>query len=424
MDALGRHILVEFTTGNPQVMDDVTTIEKAMNRGAELAGATLINSHFHHFSPYGVSGVVIIQESHLAIHTWPEYQYAAVDLFTCGDEVDPWLAFDHLKAVFEATNYSVIEMQRGPMSLLRRVPFESEHYRSQMDEKLRQLPHKRYSWFTDKGEHIALQLKGQGELLYDKTSEYQRTRVFETTGFGRALAIDHMMMCTDRDEMHYHEMIAHPAIFAHGQVKNVLVIGGGDGGTVREVLRHNSVEQVTLVEIDANVIEASKLHFPKLSSAFDHPKLNLIIDDGIAFVQKSQEHYDLIIVDGSDPVGPAEGLFSADFFSHCRDRLNPNGLLVAQGESPFCNGDVFLELNRCLKSVFGADHVNVMLYHIPTYPSGTWTFQVAQTGSVNIGTINEAQVASFVEAQSLYYYNAKIHRASLVLPNYLQKQLR
>src|SRR5207253_2860965 len=124
MNALGRHILVEFNGCCPDILNDVAVIEEAMVEGARKAGATVIQSTFHHFSPFGVSGVVVIQESHLAIHTWPEYQYAAVDLFTCGESVDPWVSFDHLKTAFKAANHSSIEMYRGSLSLLKRIDFK------------------------------------------------------------------------------------------------------------------------------------------------------------------------------------------------------------------------------------------------------------------------------------------------------------
>ena len=312
MQALGRHILVEFLNCDPGALNDVPKIESSMVSAATLAGATVINSDFHHFSPYGVSGVVIIEESHLAIHTWPEYQYAAADLFTCGENVDPWLAFDHMKEALESKNYSVLELHRGPLNLLKRIPFNAENFREIVEQRLQHYPPKRSVWFTDKDENFALSLRAKGKLLYDKSSDYQRTRVFDSFGFGKVLTIDNMVMCTERDEAHYHEMICHPALFAHKNVERVLVIGGGDGGTVREVLKHDRVKSVTMVEIDAHVIEASKKHMPTLSSAFDHPKLDVRIEDGIQFVTETKNAtYDLMLVDGSDPVGPAKAMATA-----------------------------------------------------------------------------------------------------------------
>lgn len=424
MSALGRHILVEFMGCNPEILNDVFVIEQGMVKAASKAGATVINSTFHHFSPYGVSGVVVIQESHLAIHTWPEYGYAAVDLFTCGDSVDPWISFDYLKKVFESTNYSALEMKRGSLNLLQRMHFDMNNVREEAKKHINPDTFNRNVWFTDKDDNQALSLRYTGEVLYDKTSEFQRTRIIDTYAYGTTLTIDNMVMCTEKDESHYHEMISHPAILSHGQIKKVLVIGGGDGGTIREVLRHSSIEKVTMVEIDNNVIEASKMFLPSISRSFNHPKLNLIVGDGIKFIEEAKpESYDLIIVDGSDPVGPAEGLFSKKFYENCYNALTPNGILVTQAESPLFNDHAFVELNGCLKEVFGKEKVKTLLFHIPTYPSGTWSFQLGAKGDVDVTNVSNESAETFGTNHLLNYYNADVHRGAFALPNYVKRML-
>lgn len=424
MESLGRHILVEFFNCNPEILNDVMEIESSMFNAATISGATVINSHFHHFSPYGVSGVVIIQESHLSIHTWPEYQYASADLYTCGEAVNPWLAFDYLQETLQAKNYSVLELHRGSLNLLERIPFNAENFRKIVEDRININSPRRSFWITDKDENIALSLRASGEVLYDQTSPYQRIRIYDSYGFGKTLTIDNMVMCTEKDEKNYHEMISHPAIFAHGDVRNVLVIGGGDGGTIREVLKHDTVEKVTMIEIDEKVVEASKKFLPQLSQAFDNKKLDLQIGDGIKYVdQTKDEVFDLILIDGSDPVGPARGLFSEKFYESCKRILKKNGILVTQGESPIFNNAVFIELNSCLKKVFGSKRVKVYLFHIPTYPSGIWSFQMASKDSVDPGKINDMDVAKFVRQNKLVYYNENIHRASFVLPNYIAQMI-
>ena len=425
MSSLGRHILVEFLGCNPDIMNDVSKIESAMVKAAEKSAATVINSTFHHFSPYGVSGVVVIQESHLAIHTWPEYQYAAVDLFTCGDTVDPWISFDFLKDVYEASNYSAIEMNRGSLNLLKRIEYDITTLREQAASNLNTDKFTRNVWFTDKDDDQALSLRYTGEVLFEKQTEYQRVKVIETYKYGKMLAIDNMVMCTEKDEFHYHEMISHPAMFSHGNVKNVLVIGGGDGGTVREVLKHESVEKVTMVEIDGAVVEASKKCLPTLSSAFDNPKLDLRIEDGIEFVKNSAKGiYDLIIVDGSDPIGPAEGLFTEEFYKNCYEALNENGILVAQGESPLFNEEVFAELNAAFKKLFGEKNTRTILFHVATYPTGLWCFQTACKSDLDITEVNDKEYTDKkVVEYDLKYYNIDIHKASFILPNYVKRML-
>ncbi len=422
MQALGNHILVEFTGCTPEKMNDVAFIENKMIEAATKAGATVINSTFHHFSPYGVSGVIVIQESHLAIHTWPEYGYAAVDLFTCGDQVDAWLAFDLLKEEFGAGNYSAIEMKRGALKLLERMDLDLSSMREQVESDVKQA-FKRNIWFTDKDDSQALSLRYK-EVLFRETSPFQEVKILDTYRYGKMLTIDNMVMTTEKDEFHYHEMIAHPAIFAHGNIKNVLVIGGGDGGTIREVLRHDSIEKVTMVEIDEVVVKASKQFLPSISSAFDHPKLELIIGDGISFVKESpDEVYDLVLVDGSDPVGPAEGLFTHEFYNNCHRILKERGVLVAQGESPSFNERVFVELNHLLKNIFGEEKAPVSLFSVPTYPTGTWSFQWGIKGEITPLLVNDQLVEEFSNTQDLKYYNSDIHRATFAVPNYIKKAI-
>ncbi len=221
-----------------------------MVESAQNAGATVINSTFHHFSPFGVSGVVVIQESHLAIHTWPEFQYAAVDLFTCGESVDPWISFDFLKKAFLAQTHSAIEMYRGSLALLQRADFKIEDSRKEFEHRI-EPSYKRDCWFTDRDENQAFSLRYSDQILFSEKTPYQNVRVFNTHAFGKMLAINNMVMATERDEFHYHEMITHTVLqlFPSDQKLRVLVIGGGDGGTIREVLRYDHVEAVKMVEI-------------------------------------------------------------------------------------------------------------------------------------------------------------------------------
>ncbi len=419
--ALGNHILVEFMNCDPHIMNDVAGIERDMVAAAQKAGATVINSTFHHFSPWGVSGVVVIQESHLAIHTWPEYGYAAVDLFTCGD-MDAWISFDHLKDCFKSQSYSAIEMKRGSVNLLTRNDFDMSTMRQKAGEWRNPDFFTRNVWFTDKDENQALSLRFTGEVFYDVQSPFQRVRILESYKYGKMLALDDMVMTTIEDEFHYHEMIAHPSIFTHGNAKNILVIGGGDGGTVREILRHESVENVTMVEIDGEVIEACKTHLPQIASAFGNPKLELHVDDGIAFVKNAKANsYDVIIIDGSDPVGPAEGLFSVEFYTNCYNCLKDGGILVAQGESPKFNEKAFRELNHTLQSIFGKDNAPVSLFFVPTYPTGMWSFQYGLKNANHPKNIqNEGVIDAFVEEKGLRYYNADVHKGSFATPNFVK----
>ena len=422
--ALGNHILVEFMNCDPHIMNDVAAIEKDMVAAAQKAGATVINSTFHHFSPYGVSGVVVIQESHLAIHTWPEYGYAAVDLFTCG-EMDAWISFDWLKEAFGAKSYSALEMKRGSVKLLQRNDFDMTSMRQKASEWANPDFYTRNVWFTDKDDMQALSLRFTGEVFYDVQSPFQRVRILESYKYGKMLALDDMVMTTIQDEFHYHEMISHPAMFTHGNAKNILVIGGGDGGSIREILRHEGVEKVTMVEIDGEVIKACKEFLPEIANSFDHPKLELLVDDGIEFIKNAKpESYDIIIVDGSDPVGPAEGLFSVEFYTNCYNALKKDGIMLAQGESPKFNEKAFTELNHTLQDIFGENKAPISLFFVPTYPTGMWCFQYGVKGDKHPKYVtNEAEIDSFSEANGLRYYNADVHKGSFATPNFVKTLL-
>jgi len=422
MNSLGRHVLVEFFKCSPEVLNDVSTIENSMVSAAVEAGATVINSTFHHFSPFGVSGVVVIQESHLAVHTWPEYGYAAVDLFTCGDTVDPWISYRYLLQAFQASHGSSMEILRGQRGLLKKTA-DLGDLPGGTELTPEEIRYNRNIWFTERGENIALSLRHKGDPLFRKQSAFQKVEVYDTFAYGKMLTCDGMIMCAEKDEHGYHEMIVHVPMHVHPRAQNVLVIGGGDGGTVREILKHDSVERVVMVEIDQVVVDASRTHLPTLANAFDNPKLELIIDDGIKYVQNSRDNtFDLILIDSTDPVGPAEGLFTPEFYTHIRRILTPEGLMVAQSESPRFKEEDFRKIYHKLYKIFGSQKTHCYLAFIPTYPSGMWSFALASKGSLHpVKDFPEERAKKFVARHELNYYSEAIHRAAFVLPPFVHK---
>lgn len=424
MASLGRHIIVEYYDCSPEILNDVVNIEKSMINAAEEAGATIINSTFHHFSPYGVSGVVVIQESHLAIHTWPEYGYASVDLFTCGDTVNPWVSYQLLKEAFNAGHGSAVELSRGEMALLKRKNFDVKALRDEKSTDEGDPIRTRDVWFTERDDKIALSLKHDGKL-YDVQSDYQRVSVFNTQAYGNMLTLDGMVMTTEKDEYVYHEMITHIPMLTHPNPKRALVIGGGDGGTARELLRHDSLEEVVMVEIDDKVIEASKMHLPTIASALEHPKLNLIVDDGIKYVNDAaDESFDLVIVDSTDPVGPAEGLFTVDFYKEVYRILSKDGIMVTQSESPRFNSKVFKEIFQTYRGIYGQEQVHCYLAYIPTYPTGMWSFSYSSKGGAHpIANFDEAKSKAFAKEHRLKYYNEDLHKAAFALPSFVRDMI-
>jgi spermidine synthase len=421
MNKLGRHIVAEFYGCNAEILNDVVHIEQNMVRAAQESHATVINSTFHHFSPYGVSGVVVIQESHLAIHTWPEYQYAALDLFTCGEEVDPWVCYKYLLNSLQARHGSALEMGRGQIELLEKISISSPAVKQPSYSGIA-----RNIWFTERNEEIALSLRHTGEVLYRRQSPYQKVEIYDTLAYGKMLTLDGKVMTTEKDEYVYHEMITHVPLFTHPCPQKVLVIGGGDGGCVRELLKHPELEEVVMVEIDELVIEASKIHLPNLASAFEHPKLKLLVEDGIQFVKNSpQDYFDVVIIDSTDPIGPAEGLFTYDFYKDVHRILSPDGIMAVQSESPRYNVEVFQEIYKCFDAIFGKEKVFCYLINVPTYPSGTWSVAFCSKGAAHpLQTFDEKRYHSFIKTYPLNYYNANIHKAAFMLPNYVLNLLQ
>ncbi len=248
------------------------------------------------------------------------------------------------------------------------------------------------------------------QTLKVEQTPFQHLAVVNTEQFGRMLLLDGMVMTTDVDEYVYHEMIINVALNSHPSPKNVLIIGGGDGGALREAVRHPLVEKATLVEIDAKVIEASREFFPQLSCAFDDPKSVVIVDDGIKFVRDHRNEFDAIFVDSTEPVGPAVALFSSEFYQECAAALKDDGMLVVQSESPFFNREI-------IKTAFGGigqcfPITKLYLASIPTYPSGLWSFTIGSKQYNPESPINEDY--------RLKYYNAEVHRAAFKLPGMAQ----
>lgn len=425
MASLGRHIIVEYYDCTPDILNDVVKIEKSMEQAAEEAGATIINSTFHHFSPYGVSGVVVIQESHLAIHTWPEYGYASVDLFTCGDTVNPWVSYQMLKEAFNAGHGSAVELSRGEMALLKRKNFDVRAMRDEKSTEEGDPIRTRDVWFTERDDKIALSLKHDGKL-YDVQSDFQKVAVYNTQAYGNMLTLDGMVMTTEKDEYVYHEMITHIPALTHPNPKRALIIGGGDGGTAREMLRHENIEEVVMVEIDDKVIEASKLHLPTIASALDDPKLNLIVDDGIKYVKEAaDEAFDIVIVDSTDPVGPAEGLFTVEFYQEVYRILSEDGIMITQSESPRFNNKVFKEIYQTYGGIFGKGNVHCYLAYIPTYPTGMWSFSYSSKGSAHpLKNFDATKSSQFAEREQLKYYNEGIHQAAFALPSFVKEMIK
>jgi spermidine synthase len=276
------------------------------------------------------------------------------------------------------------------------------------------------TWFTEKlHAHFQLELL-VAKTLYQSRTEHQDLWIFENPSLGRVLALDGVIQTTEGDEFMYHEMLAHVPILAHGAVRRVLIVGGGDGGMLKQVLKHD-VEQVVQVELDKGVIELSREYLPSLSrGAFEDPRTELIITDGAKFVAETDETFDVIIIDSTDPIGPGQILFSADFYASCKRCLAADGILVTQNGVPFLQADVMVNSYRRLRPLF-AD-VTFFVAPIPTYGGGFMTFGWASMNEAARrqpqAVIKERVAKAGLETR---YYNPDIHLASFALPNYIRE---
>ncbi|CNI79742.1 MULTISPECIES: polyamine aminopropyltransferase [Yersinia] len=256
-------------------------------------------------------------------------------------------------------------------------------------------------------------------ILYREKTEHQDLVIFENPVLGRVMALDGVVQTTERDEFIYHEMMTHVPLLAHGQAKKVLIIGGGDGAMLREVSRHKNIEQITMVEIDAGVVEFCRQYLPNHSAgAYDDPRFKLVIADGVDFVNQTTEKFDVIISDCTDPIGPGESLFTSAFYEGCARSLNEGGIFVAQNGVCFLQQDEAVDSHNKLSHYF--EDVSFYQAAIPTYYGGIMTFawatQNPQLRQLDIATLQQR----FTEAGlACRYYNPAIHVGSFALPQYL-----
>jgi len=274
-------------------------------------------------------------------------------------------------------------------------------------------------WVEEKfQDFLGLKFKVE-KVLFSGKSEFQTVDVVETKGHGKMLLNDGLIMVTERDEFAYHDMITHVPLFVHPAPKNVLVIGGGDGGTAREVLRHKGVEKCTMVEIDAMVVDACREYIPQTSKDLDHEKMQLIIGDGVEFVKQTAEKFDVIIVDSTDPIGPAQPLFGEAFYQDVFNCLTDDGIVVSQGESSWYAMDIQQSLLTVLNAVFPQNY----LYSFSnlTYPGGLWSFTFASKQYHPVNDFDEQRVAA--SGLDFQYYNQALHSAAFALPSFVKKGL-
>lgn len=279
----------------------------------------------------------------------------------------------------------------------------------------------RKDWFMEdfEGQVGGLSFKID-DVLYDEKSPFQSIRVLKNSFFGNVLLLDDIVMLSEKDEYYYHDMLVHVPMMCVDSPKDVLIVGGGDGGSVREMLKHPCVERVVLCEIDQMVIDVAKKYFPTLTSCLDDERVEIMVSDGIEYVKAHKNEFDCICIDSTDPIGPAVGLFTQEFYSNVKEALTSEGAMSAETESPAWSLKDVMRVVYNVREGFGNAHL--YLSPSPCYPSGMWSFTLGIKSDKDPATDFDTERAGIV-ARQCRYYNPEIHKAAFALPNFLQDLL-
>lgn len=276
-------------------------------------------------------------------------------------------------------------------------------------------------WYTEEhSENVRFSIKVDRQI-YAAQSPFQRIDILEAHEFGKFLTLDGLMMLTEKDEFIYHEMIIHVPMATNPKIKKVLVIGAGDGGSVRELTKYDSIEKIDMVEIDEMVVDACRKYLPQTACKLDDPRVNIRFEDGLRFVRTKENEYDLIIVDSTDPFGPGEGLFTKEFYGNCYKALTDDGILVNQHESPYYKKYANSMQRAHQRIVEFFPICKVYQAHIPTYPSGHWLFGFASKKYDPLLDFN-ADAWNHLGLK-MRYYNTELHKGSFALPTYVKELL-
>lgn len=408
-----------------KLLTDLATLSKICLDTTLDAGLTVVDEKFHVFpdwngQPGGITGTLLLAESHLAIHTWPERRGVTLDVYVCnftGDnDAKAQQLFDALMVTFRPKSQVVNHIRRGDLAgsadgATVAAPTDVPTQEKSKQEGLI------FDWLNA---HSGYGFTAK-ETIASFQSPYQRVEVYDTHQFGKLFRLDGRLMTSVGEEFVYHECMTHPALLSHHNPQSVLVIGGGDGGSTEEILKHPSVKRVVMAELDPAVIEISREHLREIhKGALDDPRLEIKIGDGYAFVEACNEKFDLVVLDLTDPDTPAFALYSEAFFRLCQRVLNPGGMMTMHLGSPVYQPATVRKNAAALRQVF--KQVHPMALFIPLYGS-LWCVAVA-SDSVNPRSVSADSItARLMERRigQLRYYNAPLHQALFTLPTFVQE---
>ena len=348
--ALGRHAICEFWGAT--YLNSVERTEQALRDAVAAGHLSLVDVFVHQFSPHGVSGIAVIAESHLAIHTWPEHGYVAADVFTCRESVDLEALIEVLRVAFEAEHVESRYLTRG-------IPPEVAARRFEEQE-------------PGAASHASYDMT---LVLEQRRTEFQEVMLFESPRLGRVLALDGIVQMTDLDTYVYHEMLAHPALFSHPCPRDIAIVGGGDVHLVAEVLKHPGIERVYLLELDEQVVQVACKHYEVAREALADTRVEVRPRDAFESIAELHGELDVIMIDLTDPIGPAARLFEDPFYELCEQSLRADGMLTAQTESVHFHPEIVRDCFTTLTNRF--PHTDLLWTAIATYPGAFWTFAFA-----------------------------------------------
>jgi spermidine synthase len=411
---------------NAGVLTDLSTLSKLCRDATVASGLTIVDEKYHVFpdwqgQPGGITGAVLLAESHLAIHTWPERRGVTLDVYVCNFTGDNTAKaeqlFDALSVAFRPGHRVVNRIQRGDLAPAASAAGAESSVAATGAPETQANEQLVFDWLNG---HSGYGFNASEQLAVTQ-SPYQRIEVYDTPQFGKLFRLDGRMMTSERDEFFYHECMTHPAALAHPNPQSVLVIGGGDGGSSEELLKHPSVKRIVMAELDPLVIETSRRYLQSIhKGALDDPRLEIRIGDGYAYVRDCAEKFDMVVLDLTDPDTPAFHLYTEEFFRMCQRLLNPGGMMTMHLGSPVYQAETVRKNARNLRKVF--KHVHPMSLFIPLYGS-LWCLAVASDSANPRALSSDTLAARLAERRigSLSYYNPEVHAALFVLPNFVRE---
>ncbi len=407
----GLHLTADLyqCTGDTSIFVDENALAALCRSETERSGLTIVGEKWVTFPEYqgepgGVTGAILLSESHLAIHTWPERGGVTLDVYVCNFTDDnsgkAQQLLDGIIAAFKPTQLQRNQLIRGDHD----APSEAELLWENLN------PNSVYGFRFKR-------------RLLSKQTKFQHLELLESEDMGVTLRLDGCLMTAEKEEFFYHESLVHPATVAHPNPRHALILGGGDGGALEELLKHSTIESATLVDLDEEVIAVAKAHLQAINhGSLDNPRARVLVGDGAQFVKQTQDKFDIVLLDLTDPETPAGPLYTKAFFEDCRQVLAEGGAMVIHLGAPFYEPEQITRLSTELQSVF--KHVSAYGLHIPLY--GAYWAMAVVSDQLQPAQLSSAEVEKRLSERgvdALQYYNPAVHGALFALPTYYQKLL-